>query len=37
MAFLFILTVFSNSRMEGSAEAKNAVPETLNVREEESK
>lgn len=34
-AFLFLLTVFSNSRMEDIAEAKNEIPETLNVREEE--
>lgn len=35
MAFLFILTIFSDSRMEGSSEDKNEVPRTLNVREEE--
>lgn len=35
MAFLFILTIFSDSRMEGSSEAKNEAPRTLNVREEE--
>ena len=35
MAFLFILTIFSDSRMEGSSEAKDEVPGTLNVREEE--